>query len=113
MIKKTIINLLIVGTVFSTVAIKANADVTNVSGWKENSDKTWSYTDSQGTYSNKWLKENEEWYFFKEDGRMAKGWITVNNSKYFLNESGKMAYGWLCIDGPWFFFDRETGAFVE
>lgn len=112
MIKKTIASLLLMGTIFSTVAINANADVTNVSGWKQNSDMTWSYTDSTGTYSKKWFKEAGNWYYFDESGKMATGWVTVEGKKYFLNDSGQMVTGWACIEGPWYFFDRETGAFL-
>ena len=113
MIKKTIASLLIMGTVFTAAAINANAD-TNISGWKENSDNTWSYTDSTGIYSNKWFKENDgNWYYFNENGKMATGLVTVEGKKYYLNESGEMLKGWVCVDGPWYFFDRETGAFVK
>lgn len=112
MMKKTIASLLIMGAIFSTVGIKANAE-TDTFGWKQNSDNSWSYSDSLGIYSNKWHSEYGQWYYFDQNGKMATGLVTAaDGKKYYLDESGEMRTGWICMDGPWYFFDRTTGAFV-
>lgn len=113
MMKKTIASLLIMGTVFSTTAIAANAADINGLGWQQNSDSTWSYADSHGVYSNKWFYEDGKWYYFKEDGKMATGWLTLDGKTYYLSEVGQMLSGWYCIGGPWYYFDRTTGALMQ
>lgn len=110
MMKKAIASLLIMGAVFSTVGVKANAADMYGYGWRQNADSTVGYADYQnGIYTNKWLQEDGKWYYFDKDGKMVKGWLTLGDKTYYLSEKGQMLTGWYCIGGPWFFFDRATG----
>lgn len=112
MMKKTIAGLLVMGAIFSTGAIKANAADIYGYGWNQGSDNSWSYTDSHGTYTNKWLYEDGKWYYFDKDGKMVTGWLTVDGKTYYLSEKGQMLTGWYSIGGPWYSFDRTTGALI-
>lgn len=112
MLKKTITSLLIMGMVFSTMAVAANAEGIAVSGWKHNSDNTWSYADAQGVYKNQWYTEAGKTYYFKEDGTMAVGLTSIGGKTYCFNQYGELLKGWYSIDGPWYFFDRTTGELV-
>ncbi len=84
--------------------------------WKQNSNGTWSFTNSNGTVpKNSWGaianpyantsagQAAFDWFFFDDRGNMRTGWFTdADGNVYYLNESsdgtkGRMMTGWCWV----------------
>ncbi len=84
--------------------------------WKQNSNGTWSFTNSNGTVTkNSWGaianpyantsagQAAFDWFFFDDRGNMRTGWFTdTDGNVYYLNESsdgtkGRMMTGWCWV----------------
>ncbi|OPJ58364.1 CAP domain-containing protein [Clostridium chromiireducens] len=93
---------IIVATITTILPLGVSAE------WKQNIDKTWSYTE-RNTIAKGWRYISGEWYYFNSDGNMKTGWTYDRGQWYYLDSSGAMEEGWVNIKGTWYYFD-STGA---
>lgn len=82
--------------------------------WIQNSDGSWSYTDSKSgiLFEDVWFNYNNKWYYFDSKGRTLHDAIaTINGQKYaFLNDSSMLSNSWFISQDDWY-YASSTGAF--
>lgn len=81
----------------------------DTSHWSQ-SENTWYYVNSAGTYTRGWKEVDGKWYFLdKTTGAMKTGWIEDSGIWYYMWSDGSMATN-TTIDG---YYLNENGAWVQ
>lgn len=76
--------------------------------WRQNSDRSWSYTYGDAKAKG-WKSVSGNWYYFNSNGIMKTGWINDRGNWYYLDNSGTMRTSWICDRGRWYYLN-STGA---
>ncbi|WP_238915156.1 CAP domain-containing protein [Clostridium sp. YIM B02555] len=105
--KKAFLKKIIIAVVLSTTST-ALLPLGVSAEWRQNYDKTLSYTDGNSVVKG-WMKISGAWYYFNFDGKMKTDWVSDNGTWYYMNNLGIMQTGWIKNDGKWYYLNK-TGA---
>ena len=62
-----------------------------------------------------WVEENDVWYYYTEDGeRLAEDWLEDKDVWYYFDSEGKMIQNsWKEVDGKLYYFGEDGGMYVN
>lgn len=109
-LKKVISAGLVIAAMSTVAPLGVSADSTNYkvqTGWSQNDNGNWCYTNNSGKKQTGWLSINGTKYYFDKNGNMKTGWISYKGKKYFADSNGAIQTGVVKIDGKVYYFNNS------